>query len=407
MEAPINKVNSSNAGMGSKKNGSAGSAGSAGGANSNSLIDNIKGSFNHLLDSEKMGNTINSIKEGVVGQNNYLSVNYFLLVSLVITIILVILLYLFSNSYRTSNALTNISAYYQYQTLSNYPYSKKNSSVKLSDCYISSSYNSGHVGWQQFDYVNELMLPAILKAGARYIDLTIFNSEFGVNAFPVVSSGYMSGEWKMTLNAISFDDVCNQISMNAFVSGTTGSDPGVPNPEDPLFIGLNLNTNSNIYCLDKIADIILYYFRKRLVDVRYSFQQENVADMTLNYLKGKVVIFASNGFQGSKLEELVNYSWDNSSNMQRIHYSSLMVPNFNIDNLIKYNKTGITIVIPHQEGDIMTSNYNPTLAWKCGCQFVAENFQYIDSAMDIYITTFKNNSLKIKSNSLLSSKLKS
>lgn len=406
MEEPINKVSSSNAGtnlmnklkagMGSKSKSS---------APSNSFLSDIKNSVENIVNTEKIGDTINSIKEGIVGQNNYLSTNYILLVSLVMTLILVILLYLFSNSYRTSSALTTIGAYYQYQTLTNYNYTSLNSGVKLVDCYINSSYNSANVGWQQLDYVNELMLPAILKAGARYIDLTIFNSEFGINSSPVVSCGFQSGEWKMTLNTVSFDNVCNLINMNAFVAGTTGSDLGVPNPEDPLFIGLNLNTNSNLYCLDKIADIILHYFRKRLIDVRYSFQQENVADMTLNYLKGKVVIFASNGFQGSKLEELVNYSWDNSINMQRILCSSLTVPNFNMNKLIEYNKTGITIVIPHQEGDILTSNYDPTIAWKCGCQFVAENFQYIDSSMDIYITTFKNNSLKIKSKNLLSSKV--
>lgn len=406
MEEPINKVSSSNvgtnlmnklkAGMGSKSKSS---------APSNSFLSDIKNSVGNIVNTEKIGNTINSIKEGIVGQNNYLSTNYILLVSLVMTLILVILLYLFSNSYRTSSALTTIGAYYQYQTLTNYNYTSLNSGVKLVDCYINSSYNSANVGWQQLDYVNELMLPAILKAGARYIDLTIFNSEFGINSSPVVSCGFQSGEWKMTLNTVSFDNVCNLINMNAFVAGTTGSDLGVPNPEDPLFIGLNLNTNSNLYCLDKIADIILHYFRKRLIDVRYSFQQENVADMTLNYLKGKVIIFASNGFQGSKLEELVNYSWDNSINMQRILCSSLTVPNFNMNKLIEYNKTGITIVIPHQEGDILTSNYDPTIAWKCGCQFVAENFQYIDSSMDIYITTFKNNSLKIKSKNLLSSKI--
>jgi hypothetical protein len=406
MEEPINKVSSSNAGtnlMNKLKAGMGSKSKSM--TPSNSFLTDIKNSVENIVNTEKIGDTINSIKEGIVGQNNYLSTNYILLVSLVMTLILVILLYLFSNSYRTSSALTTIGAYYQYQTLTNYNYTSLNSGVKLVDCYINSSYNSANVGWQQLDYVNELMLPAILKAGARYIDLTIFNSEFGINASPVVSCGFHSGEWKMTLNTVSFDNVCNLINMNAFVAGTTGSDLGVPNPEDPLFIGLNLNTNSNLYCLDKIADIILHYFRKRLVDVRYSFQQENVADMTLNYLKGKVVIFASNGFQGSKLEELVNYSWDNSTNMQRILCSSLTVPNFNMNKLIEYNKTGITIVIPHQEGDILTSNYDPTIAWKCGCQFVAENFQYIDSSMDIYITTFKNNSLKIKPKNLLSSKV--
>jgi hypothetical protein len=116
---------------------------------------------------------------------------------------------------------------------------------------------------------------------------------------------------------------------------------------------------------------------------------------------GSVVIFTSDGFQGSGLEELVNYSWDNIDNnpkhsMQRLHYSTIMDPNYNGQTLIDYNRTGLTIITPHQEGDFYTTNYDPTKAFELGCQFVTENFQYVDSNMDMYITRYKNASFVMK-----------
>ena len=105
------------------------------------------------------------------------------------------------------------------------------------------------------------------------------------------------------------------------------------------------------------------------------------------------------------MEEIINYSWDNidnnpNHNLQRIHYSKLKEPGFNEKKLIDFNKKGLTIVVPHVEGDFFNTNYNPIKAFECGCQFVAMEYQYIDSNMDMYITKFKNKSLLLKDNKL-------
>ena len=193
---------------------------------------------------------------------------------------------------------------------------------------------------------------------------------------------------------ITFELICSILAENAFRT-YAGGDTGVPNPDDPLFIGLNLNTNNNIYCLDKMADNILYYLRKHLLASKYTYQQQNMALAPMSDLKGNVVILASDGFQGSKLEELVNGSW-NLSTIRRIPYTDLEVPNLDITNWIEYNKRNLTIVVPHVEGDFWTQNYDPSLAWKCGCQFVSMNYQVVDSPMDTYVTTFKNYSIVAK-----------
>ena len=66
----------------------------------------------------------------------------------------------------------------------------------------------------------------------------------------------------------------------------------------------------------------------------------------------------------------------------------------------KFNLTGLSIIYPHKEGNILTSNYDPTNAWNLGCQFVSMNFQKMDISMDKYINKFKNKAFILKPQSL-------
>jgi hypothetical protein len=49
----------------------------------------------------------------------------------------------------------------------------------------------------------------------------------------------------------------------------------------------------------------------------------------------------------------------------------------------------------------VNTNYNTELAFDLGCQFVAMEFQHIDSNMDYYITLFKTRSMVMKDDDLL------
>ena len=145
-----------------------------------------------------------------------------------------------------------------------------------------------------------------------------------------------------------------------------------------------------------------------MLSSKYSYQNnDTLADATMIQLAGNnnnggsIIIFASDGFQGTGLEELINYSWDNVDNnpnhsMQRLHYSTIMDPNYNSQSLIEYNRTGLTIIVPHEEGDFYNTNYDPTKAFELGCQFIAMEFQYVDINMDMYITRFKKTSFTLK-----------
>ena len=335
------------------------------------------------------------------GVYEVVSENYLLLLGITSALIIIIIIYFFSQSFRVSRTLAKMVVYQGYQQLTSINYNTIGRN-RLGDFYVASAYNAAHCGYQMYDYTSEQIVLAALQSGARYLEFNVFNSEFGDKAYPVVSMGYKVGEWKMMLSDTPLESIFQTIINNAFTPNDGVN--GVSNTDDPIFIGLNLNTNSNVSCLNLIAFLITKYFTSRLLDNKYSFQHsDKVADITAIQLMGKVVFFASDGFQGSGLEEIVNYSWDNVNNsdthkMQRIHYADMISDTFDSIKLRTFNQTGLTIVVPHKEGDFYNGNYDTSKAFDLGCQFVAMEFQNIDSYMDSYITRFKKFSLVLKDN---------
>ena len=314
-----------------------------------------------------------------------------------------IIIYFFSESFRVDRSVSKMLVYQGFQTIMSLDY-KLLGNRRLGDFYVSSAYNAAHSGYQMYDYTSEKIVLSVLQSSARYLEFNIFNSEFGAKAFPVVSMGYKVGEWKMMITDTPLETIFKTILDNAFKNYDGVN--GVNNPEDPIFIGLNLNTNSNLDCLNLIGYLITKYFSSRLLNNEYSFQNnDDIADITMAQLMGKVVIFASDGFQGSGLEEIVNYSWDNINNspthkMQRLLWSDIMVPGYDTNKLIEFNRSGLTIIVPHEEGDFFNTNYDINKAYELGCQFIAMEFQYVDSNMDAYITKFKKTSFIMKDEDL-------
>jgi hypothetical protein len=361
---------------------------------------------NKLASKNQTINSLETTKEAS-GMYEVISENYILLLGITSAIVIVVIIYFFSETFRVGRSVSRLGIYKQYQTLSSIDYSIMGN-TRLGDYYVSSAYNASHSGYQMLDYTSEKIVLSVLQSGARYLEFNIFNSEFGSNAYPVVSMGYKSGEWKMMIVDTPLELILETISVNAFK--IYDGKEGVDNPDDPIFIGLNLNTNSNLDCLNLTAYLITKFFSDRLLSNTYSFQNnDNIADIKMSQLIGKVVIFASDGFQGSGLEEIVNYSWDNTNNnpnhnLKRLHYSELTKPGFDTNELINFNRKGFTIIVPHQEGDFWNTNYNPILAFELGCQFVSMEFQFIDSNMDYYITKYKDKSFILKDSDLRGSK---
>jgi len=370
-------------------------------------------SITNIAPTSNNASTFQTAKEEA-GIYEVVTTNYILLIGIASALIIILIIYLFSSSFRVGRTISNMVVYQGYQQISTVTINPNNV-FAFGNYHVASAYNAAHSGYQMYDYTSENVVLAIIQSGVRYLEFNVFNSEFGDKAYPVVSMGYMVGEWKMMVNDTPLETIFDIISKNAFdiAQGTAG----VNNPNDPLIIGLKLNTNSNLNCLNLIAYLIVQNFGKRLLDSKYSFQQsDNIANIPMSELVGsddksknaRVIIFASDGFQGSGLDEIVNYSWDNVNNsphhkMQRLQYNEIIDTSFNSNALIEFNKTGFTIIENHSEGDFFNNNYDPSIAFDYGCQFVTMDYQSVDSYMDIYMKSFKYSAFTLKSKELRSS----
>ena len=75
---------------------------------------------------------------------------------------------------------------------------------------------------------------------------------------------------------------------------------------------MNLKNNRNVICLEKISKYIYEYLGQYLLGLDYSYNSNRnnskFNDITLRGSTEKILIFSSEGFEGSPLEEVVNYS---------------------------------------------------------------------------------------------------
>ncbi len=374
---------------------------------------------------------LNSSRLSINFKDDSSKYNFMLMSIFVCLVFLILVVIFFSKQFRVYRVTNNMNIYIKFQNMS----SMKIATIKdyrLADFYVCSSYNSAVSGYQLLDYLSTDMVKKVMQCGCRYLEFQLFSNTFGADSTPVISCGFRTGEWKLALNSINFEDVLQTIADNAFriFDGTDGT----PNNQDPLFISLDLKNNYNYLVNNKIQKLISKYLATYLLDPSYNYQAKNIALARLRDLMGKVIILSSDGYQGSSLEEIINYSW-NYPKLKRLHYKTVddefegkSTVNTSTTNttetstststsklqtdvdktksvieyneLKKFNMSGLTIVVPQKEGDFLTTNFNATNAWELGCQFVCMNFQKIDKNMDIYVNKFKNKAFVLKPKSL-------
>ena len=330
-----------------------------------------------------------------------LKTNASLIVFSLLFVVIILFFYYNSKGYKENKSLTNMANYKLYVITGSELNKQDNRNKKLCDFYVSCAYKPYMVDNQLFGYCSLEIMKAVLFSGVRCIYVDIFNSSMTSDADPVVNNGYMEGEWKFAFNSLDFKEMCILIKKIVFSSGY------VNNYNDPFILCLNLKTNGNYKCLNKVKKILFEAFGGRLLDNSYTYSSKYVMTESIKDLMGKMIIFSSGGFENSDLEELINYSWDKSG-LKKITYESLDVDNENtsvvkLDNaeLKNFNMNGITLVTPN-ENTIFTYNYNPNYAWDSGSQFVFLNFQKIDQNMNTYIERFQTLSFITKTDNMIS-----
>jgi hypothetical protein len=240
----------------------------------------------------------------------------------------------------------------------------------LCDYNIKTAFNSCSGGSYKNDFVNIDNLKAIIKQGVRCLDFEIYS----IDNQPVVSTSTSDSFFvKETFNSVNFSSVMDIIRNYAFSGGTC------PNPTDPLLIHLRIKSNNqNMY--SNLANI----FKKNsdiMLGMKYSYELEgkNLGNVPLLSLQNKVILIidrSNTAFQeNSELLEFVNLT-SNSVFMRTYDFYNIK-NNPDMNELIEFNKKGMTIVLP----DKGSNPVNPSgiISRANGCQMVAMRYQMVDN----------------------------
>lgn len=256
------------------------------------------------------------------------------------------------------------------------------SNYKLCDYYVASSSYSVFPGAQIYDYVSDSILPLVIKAGARLVELDIYAD---VNNTPVVGLKNQKLGTDYAYNTVPFEACCVSIANNAFNSVSS------PVASDPFMLSLVFHTDKTTV-INACAEILKSTCRAHMLDSEYSYQRRNLALEPVCNLQSKLIIISGDAMRGTLMEELVNLSW-NTSHLRRLTYTQASQPH-DQDELINFNRTHITMVVPDIGDDLV--NFNPQILFSYGCQWNMMNYGSIDNMMEFYIGEFQENSCVLK-----------
>jgi len=249
----------------------------------------------------------------------------------------------------------------------------------LYDYYIKTAYNCCSGGSYKNDYVNICNLKAVIKQGVRCLDFEVYS----INDEPVVATSTTSDYYvKETFNSIAFSDVMSTIVNYAFAGGTC------PNPTDPLIIHLRIMSN-NLKVYDNMGKLFSSY-DSVMLGSEYSFENngQNLGSVPILSFQNKIILIVdkmNNTFiESPTFLEYVNLT-SNSVFMYAYTYYDVQ-NNPDINELIDFNKRGMTIVFPNSGAN--PGNPSGVLCREAGCQMVAMRYQYNDSNLQENNTFF-------------------
>lgn len=256
---------------------------------------------------------------------------------------------------------------------------------RLCDYYVAGSSYSVFPGAKLYDYVSDGILPMVIKAGPRIVELDIYTDE---NNKPVVGLKNQKLGTDYAYNTVSFEACCVSVINNAFNSISS------PASSDPFMLSLVFHTN-NVTTINAAAEIIKETCQKSMLGPEYSYTRKNLAIEPICNLQNKLII-VSGGIKGTLMEELVNISWD-TSHLRRLTYTQASQPHDH-EELIDYNRNHITMVVPDADDDLV--NKNSEILFTYGCQWILMNYGSADSVMEFYIGEFQENSCVLKPTAL-------
>jgi hypothetical protein len=253
---------------------------------------------------------------------------------------------------------------------------RKINQYSFRDYYVKSAYNCCSGGNYKNDYVSMCTLKDLLKQGIRGLDFEIYS----IDDQPVVATSTADNYCvKETFNYINFSDIMKTIADNAF------STSGAPNPTDPIIFHLRIKSeNQKMY--QNFAKIFEKY-SDMLMGKQYSYETiknntiTNYGTTPLKELMGKVSIIVDKSntafMECAEFYEYVNMT-SNSIFMRELTFDE--VKNTDINELIEFNKLGMTIGIPNPGSN--PDNPSSVVLRETGCQLLAMRYQNIEANVE-------------------------
>jgi hypothetical protein len=290
-----------------------------------------------------------------------------------------------NSAITVSRAKTTFGVYPKVTQLAPLGYPDKDD-TRLCDYYIASSAYSVFPSTYTYDFVSDSVIPLVVKAGARLIELDVYA---GDNDKPVVGLKNQELGYDYAKNSISFESCCVSIGNSAFNKVDT------PLSSDPFILSVVFHTDKT-HVMNACAEILKSTLQRYMLGPEYSFHRKNLAQEPMRNLGGKLIIVSGGNMKGSLFEELVNLSWS-TSNLRRLTYMQASQP-YDHEELVNSNRKHICMVVPEPEPDL--KNNNPTVLFGYGCQWNLMNYGSLDDMMEVYVGEFQQASVVLKPESL-------
>lgn len=242
----------------------------------------------------------------------FISTNKFYIIISVIIVLILIFWKFLSFGNRTQSTISNFEKeFLKYNKRSSYDFCSGNKANKtLSEFYFSSSYLPYLTGFQKLDYSSNEMFNKVIKYGARFVYLQVFNKEAKYNTEPVLSTGNNYGTLLTTQTNVSPTNIFKLIGKYAF------SEKFIDNYHDPFIVFLDLRVTNNYNTLDKLHDII----KSTCGHLLYEKFNTNVSQTPMCNLMGKLLIFTTSNNDKSKLKSITHMDTSSSYlNLLGIH----------------------------------------------------------------------------------------
>jgi hypothetical protein len=257
-----------------------------------------------------------------------------------------------------------------------------NDQTRLCDYYIASSAYSVFPSTYTSDYISDSIIPLVVKAGARLIELDIYSDE---SDKPVVGLKNEQFGYDYAKNSVSFESCCVSLANSAF-DKTQSKAAG-----DPFILSLMFHTQKT-QTINACSEILKQTVGRYLLGPDYAFQRKNLAQEPICNLMGKLILVSGGEIKGTTIDELINLSW-NTSDLRRVSFMTASQP-YDHDELINNNRRSITMVVPDPDPDL--KNGNPIVLFGYGCQWNLMNYGSLDAMMELYIGKFQQGSLLLK-----------